>query len=127
MVHVGNGPYGIAVGTDHRVAYITNMDGNTVTILDVDTRNVRGTVAVGKMPAGVTVSEDGQRVYVANSGGDSISVINVTTLKVDSTIATGKTPYGVAYIGNTTYVDVQPGSTPATMFGSNNGPLFTSR
>ena len=93
---------------DHQAAYITNMNGNTVAILDLGTRTVRDTVPVGKMPAGVAVSEDGQRVYVANSGGDSISVINATTLKVDSTIATGKTPYGVAYIANTTLVDVQP-------------------
>ena len=123
MVHVGNGPYGIAVNPYHQAAYITNMNGNTVAVLDLGARAVRGTVSVGKMPAGVAVSEDGQRVYVANSGGDSISVINATTLKVDSTIATGKTPYGVAYIGNTTYVDMQPALTPATMFGSNNGPL----
>jgi YVTN family beta-propeller protein len=93
MVHVGNGPYGIAVNPYHQAAYITNMNGNTVAVLDLDARAVRSTVSVGKMPAGVAVSEDGQRVYVANSGGDSISVINATTLKVLRAFPAQKSDY----------------------------------
>lgn len=116
MVPAGNGPYGTAVSPDRQTAYITDMNGNTVTVMDLDARAVWKTIPVGKMPAGVAVSEDGQHVYVANSGGNSISVINATTMKVDSTIATGKTPYGVTYITNTTMVDLQP--VPSSIIGS---------
>ena len=49
-------------------AYVSNEDGQTVTVIDTDKAEVVATIAVGKRPRGLKVNRDGSRLYVAVSG-----------------------------------------------------------
>jgi YVTN family beta-propeller protein len=49
-------PFGLAVSPDSRWVYVTHNAGQTVSILDAETREVVGTVEVGESPAGVAVT-----------------------------------------------------------------------
>jgi YVTN family beta-propeller protein len=48
--------------------YVSNEDGQSVTVLDTDKGTVVETIAIGKRPRGLKVSADGSRLFVAVSG-----------------------------------------------------------
>ncbi|MGZ3810415.1 MAG: YVTN family beta-propeller repeat protein [Mucilaginibacter sp.] len=76
-------------------AYITNSNDNSVSVVDIQTRQVVAVIGVGLAPQGVAVSPDGTRVYVANSGSDNISVIDALTNSVIALIQVGSNPIGI--------------------------------
>jgi YVTN family beta-propeller protein len=41
-------------------AFVSNEDGHTVTVIDVDRGEVVSTIAVGKRPRGMKISPDGK-------------------------------------------------------------------
>jgi YVTN family beta-propeller protein len=70
-------------------AYIANTADNSVSVVDLQTRQVVAVIAVGLAPQGVAVSPDGTRVYVTNSGSDNVSVIDALTNTVIALIQVG--------------------------------------
>ncbi len=49
-------------------AYVSNEDGQSVSVIDTDTQQVISTIEVGKRPRGLKLNSDGTRLYVAVSG-----------------------------------------------------------
>ncbi len=82
-------------------AFITNLNSNTVSVINTVSNTLTATVPVGTEPFGVAVSPDGTRVYVANTKyGDrgTVSVIDTAINKVTATVDIGYkySPCGVA-------------------------------
>jgi len=77
-------------------AYITNLNDNTVSVIDTASNTVTATVQVGKFPNGVAVTPDGAHVYVANVLDGTVSVIDTATNTVTATVTVGMVPWGVA-------------------------------
>ena len=94
-------------------AYVTNEDGESVSVLDTGKAEVVATVNVGKRPRGLKLSHDGARLYVAVSGlpkcppsvpdeecaklkhdlsADGIAVIDTATLKLTGLLKSGSDP-----------------------------------
>src|ERR1700737_4577421 len=94
-------------------AYVTNEDGESVSVIDTDKAEVVATVNVGKRPRGMKLSSDGKELYVAVSGlpkcppsvpdeecaklkrdltADGIAVIDTATLKLDRLLKSGSDP-----------------------------------
>jgi YVTN family beta-propeller protein len=94
-------------------AYVSNEDGESVTVLDTVKGDVVATVNVGKRPRGLKLSHDGKRLYVAVSGlpkcppsepdeecaklkhdlaADGIAVIDTATLKLTGLLKAGSDP-----------------------------------
>ncbi len=74
-------------------AYVTNLFGNSVSVINLETNEVTGTIAVGSNPEGIVVV--GNLAYVANSGfgsGNTVSVINTDSDEVVDTITVGDNP-----------------------------------
>jgi YVTN family beta-propeller protein len=78
------------------LAYITNDNDGTVSVINTTTNAVVATVTVGNRPQGVSVSPDGSRVYVANEVDNSVSVINTATNTVVATVPVGTNPFGLS-------------------------------
>src|SRR2546427_1836784 len=78
------------------LAYITNINDGTVSVIDTASNTVTATVSVGSFPNGVAVTPDGARVYVANIFGNSVSVIDTASNNVTTTVDGGASPIGVA-------------------------------
>ncbi|RJQ23038.1 MAG: YncE family protein [Nitrospiraceae bacterium] len=53
-IKVGNKAHGVVVSRDGKAAYVTNTSDNTISIIDVITQKVTGTVPVGKGPNGIS-------------------------------------------------------------------------
>ena len=94
-------------------AYVTNEDGESVSVLDTDKAEVVSTINVGKRPRGLKLSRDGRELYVAVSGlpkcppsvpdeecaklkrdltADGIAVIDTATLKLVRLLKSGSDP-----------------------------------
>ena len=94
-------------------AYVSNEDGQTVTVIDTDKAEAIATVRVGKRPRGLTLNRDGSRLYVAVSGlpkcpptipdeecakferdlgADGIAVIDTGSLKLLEVLRAGSDP-----------------------------------
>src|SRR6185312_17178880 len=80
-------PAGVVVTDSH--AYVIDLSGDTVTVIDTSDNSVEKTIDVGRTPIFGTVS--GGRLYVVNVSDSSVSVIDTTSNQVVDTI-TGMTP-----------------------------------
>ncbi len=102
-------PPGVEAGR----AYVSNEDGQSVTVIDTETAEAIATVPVGKRPRGLKLNRDGSRLYVAVSGlpkcppdipdddcaklerdlrADGIAVIDTASLKVLDLLKAGSDP-----------------------------------
>jgi YVTN family beta-propeller protein len=87
----------LAVAADGSRVFVANQVAGTVSIVDVATHTVAGSVSVGGAPNGVVPSPDGTTLYVLR--GTSIAVIDVATLAVSRAITLPTPPtatYGMA-------------------------------
>lgn len=55
-IKTGNGAHGVTVSSDGKFAYVTNMFDNTVSVIDLDSKQVE-TIDVGEIPNGITVMD----------------------------------------------------------------------
>jgi YVTN family beta-propeller protein len=94
-------------------AYVSNEDGQSVTVIDTDKAAVVATVQIGKRPRGLKLSQDGSQLFVAVSGlpkcppsvpdeeceklerdlkADGLAVMDTKTLKVLRVLHAGSDP-----------------------------------
>ena len=108
-------------------AYVTNEDGESISVLDTDRAEVVSTVNVGKRPRGLKLSHDGKELYVAVSGlpkcppttpdeacaklerdlaADGIAVIDTATLKLSRLLKSGSDPeqFDLSHDGKLLYI-----------------------
>jgi YVTN family beta-propeller protein len=94
-------------------AYVSNEDGNSVSVIDTQTAQVVATIDVGKRPRGMKIDRAGARLFVAVSGlpkcppsvpdeecakrqrdlsADGIAIIDTASHKVVRVLAAGSDP-----------------------------------
>lgn len=88
------------------IAYVTNQNSNTVSVIDITSNTVIATVPVDKNPSVVAISPDGAFAYVTNAVSDSVSVIAIATNTVVETVAVGRVPEGIAVTPDGAFVYV---------------------
>jgi YVTN family beta-propeller protein len=99
------------VTPDGSKVYVTNEDGNTVSVIATASNTVGATVAVGTDPVGVAVTPDGSKVYVANNEPNTVSVIATASNTVTGTIAVGSGPFAFgSFIGPPTLTVAEAGT-----------------
>jgi YVTN family beta-propeller protein len=106
---VGYGPYEIALSPDGKLAAVTNMAADSVSLLRAETLEETARIAVGHLPSELAFSSDG-RLFVANSGSSSVSVIRGG--KVVETVEVSLKP------------GLKPGSTPSAIAVNPAGTLL---
>ena len=80
----------IAITPDGTKAYISNYDGDSVSIMDTTSDTITGTVMdtnntfVG--PNGIAITPDGNRAYVCNDSNNTVSIIDIDTNTVTGTV-----------------------------------------
>ena len=77
-------------------AYVTDIKGTAVSVINTSTNTLSTTITVGTSPRGVAITPNGAYVYVANANSNDVSVIDTATNAVSATIAVGDNPIGVA-------------------------------
>jgi YVTN family beta-propeller protein len=102
------GVHGIAVAADLNRGFVSNGQSNTVTIFDLKTRDVIGTVKTGANPDAIIYDPSGRRVFAFNGRGANATVIDASTGNVLATIDLGGKPEFAAADGKgNVYVNVE--------------------
>ena len=82
VIPVGNSPYSVALLPDGTKAFIANGGDNTVSVLNVSTGAIIGTLPTGTFPGQIVAAPDGNRVYVTNRSQGTFTVIDAQTLQI---------------------------------------------
>jgi len=72
--------------------YVSNEKGNTVSVLDSDSKEVIKTIKVGQRPRGITISKDGKFLYVCASDDDTVEIIDTATDEIVGSLPSGPDP-----------------------------------
>ncbi len=79
-----------------RRAFVSNSDGDSVSIIDRDTYQVLKSLRVGDYPHHMIVSMDGRYLYVGNTHSDTVSAIDLATESIVKNIPL-LDPYNLYY------------------------------
>src|SRR5260370_39170649 len=82
----------IATASAQPYAYVSNLSGNSVSVVNTLNNTIAATVSVAASPSGLAVTPDGGFVYVTNRGANIVSVISTASNSVITTIGVGTSP-----------------------------------
>lgn len=108
-----DGPYTVTMNKCGTKAYVTNSNTTSITIIDVATHAVEGTIDGFDGPSGMVIVNSLNRAYVNNYGspdgvgsgnGNTVSVVDLTTETITDTITVGLAPAAMAYSDGFLYV-----------------------
>ncbi len=90
-IRAGTQPWAVAAapGPGGEAAYVTDINADTVAVINTSSRRTVRTIAVGRLPASAAVTPDGSQVWVGNDMSGTLSVISVRTGTVTATIPGG--------------------------------------
>ncbi|GAA0718247.1 YncE family protein [Clostridium malenominatum] len=105
----GNLPHSIALNKEKKLLIISNMENDTVTLIDCENRENFKNIKVGSYPTKAIFSNDGQHIIVceSNLGSDfkgGISILSAKTYKLLYRIAAGNSPVDMFLEGEYCYV-----------------------
>ena len=97
-VGVGATPWNVAFQPDGGLAYVTNANEDTVSVIDTGRQEVTGTIRVDHIPTGIQVTED--TILVSNNASATVNAIDRASRRVEASIALGLTaqPAGIAVV-----------------------------
>lgn len=100
-VEVGKGPAQLYIDANDIFAYVANQGtedapANSVSVVDLASKEVTDTIETGKGSHGVVTSPDNKRLYVTNMYDNTVSVIDTENNEVIETVKVGTTPNGIS-------------------------------
>lgn len=101
-IAVGEGPAQVYIQKDNKFAFVANQGtehnpSNTLSKINLSTKEVVATIKVGNGAHGIVVSDDNKYVYVTNMYDNTVSVVDNSKNKVIAIIPVGDTPNGITY------------------------------
>lgn len=86
------GVHGVALAPELHRGFTSNGRANTVSVFDLDSLRITGTVRTGANPDAILYEPSFKRIYVFNGRGGSATVIDAATLEVLATVPLGGKP-----------------------------------
>jgi YVTN family beta-propeller protein len=120
-----NQPFTVTINPAGTIAYVTNSAGTTISMINIATNTVTGTISGFHGPSGMVINPANPTIayvnnYNDNSGssgnGITVSVVNLNSNTVTSTIVVDLAPAALAitpdgaYVYVANYVDGNPGT-----------------
>lgn len=101
-INVGPGPIQLFATPDSSTVFVANQGskakpGNSVSMIDVASLQVRKTIPTGNGAHGVVVDKDGRYAYVTNAFAHSVSMIDIKTGTVLKTTDVDLNPNGISW------------------------------
>jgi YVTN family beta-propeller protein len=87
---------GLALDAARQVLYALDIDGGSITALDLDSRTERMAAPAGTRPYDVVLGPSGRMLYVSDWAGRSVLVIDPADLRTTARIAVGEHPNQMA-------------------------------
>ncbi len=93
-------PQGAVFSHDGKTIYLTNSDGNSISIIDAQKKERVGTIATGKGPGRVSLTPDGKTLVYNLQPGQGIGFADVATRKQIKEISLGGNPLSMTLSRN---------------------------
>lgn len=77
-----NGSHMVAVSADGSVAYTSNGDSNSVSVIDIPNGQFVKSIAVPRRPEAITTNKAGSEIWVGSNDGSVVSIVSPETEKV---------------------------------------------
>ncbi len=77
----GKGADTVVLSADGRLAYVSSMVQNAVSVVDLKQQKIVSNIATGTFPRAMAIAKNGQRAYVANGVDNSVSVLDLINNK----------------------------------------------
>jgi YVTN family beta-propeller protein len=92
--------FGASAALAQTRGYVTNINSNTVSVIDPATNTVVATIPAGTTPLGIAVTPNGSFAYVTNPDSNNVSVISAASNTVVATVPVGSGPVEIAITPN---------------------------
>ena len=89
-VNVGRGPVRLAVSERLRRVFVVNGLSDDVSVIDVNSRSVVGTIAVESQPTDISMDRRERELFVGHETSPNLLVIDASTLAVVDSIYVGR-------------------------------------
>jgi YVTN family beta-propeller protein len=86
-IPVGARPQGSVLSKDGTLLYVTNSDGNSISIIDTRKQQVIGTIATGKGPGRIWLTPDERQLIYNLQPGEAVGFADVLSRKQIATVA----------------------------------------
>jgi YVTN family beta-propeller protein len=73
-------------------AYVTNVNSNSVSVVDLESDEIIKTISCGLGTEGIDITPDGLEIWVSNNNENTIDIINTENLQITHTLAAGQDP-----------------------------------
>ncbi len=109
LIPTGARPQGAALSRDGRLLYLTNSDGNSISIIDTAEKRQVGTIATGKGPGRIALTPDGRQLVYNLQAGNAVGFADVTRRAQTAVVALEGPPLSLhlSEDGETAYSGVQ--------------------
>jgi len=94
-IPVGVAPAGVAVSKVNREVYVSNTESSEVTVIDVDSLQVKKSIKLSGSSLGIAVSKDGKKLFVADWFNDCLVIINLDSHE-NGCLKVGQAPAGIS-------------------------------
>jgi YVTN family beta-propeller protein len=105
-IPVGLNPIAVGISADGSLAYVANLNSNTLSVIDTDIDTVVATVNAGPTPRDVEATPDGRYILVVNQSMNQVTVLDASNYSIVKTVAVGNFPCAIAIApdGSAAYV-----------------------
>lgn len=109
LIPVGARPQGAVLSRDGKLLYLTNSEGNSISIIDTAKHEQIGTIATGKGPARIGLTPDGKTLVYNLQNGNAVGFADVAAARQAATVDLAGPPLSLQLSsdGRTAYSGVQ--------------------
>jgi YVTN family beta-propeller protein len=87
----------IALHPSQPIAYITNIESGSISVINYATSQIMETISCGKGTQSLDITADGSEIWVTNSNENTIGIIDPKKNKLIQKIKTGNEPMGLKF------------------------------
>ena len=126
-VPVGRHPAHVIVDAAGALAYATNSEDNSLTVIDIAEQRAVATIPVCEFPHGLRMRPDGREIHVACVDGNSVGVVDVAAGRMVARVPVGKAPVQVGFTpdGRRVYVSLRDDNAVAVVDVANRRKVAT--
>ena len=94
-INIGRYPRGIAISADSKTAYVAEMGGSRIHVIDLESYSV-SYIPIGKNPRAIVLSPDSRKMYVTLNLSGKVVAWDLEANKTLGTVTTGKAARSLA-------------------------------
>ncbi len=102
-------PQGAVLSRDGRLLYVTNSDGNCISIIDTGNKERVGVISTGQGPGRIALTPDGKTLIYNLQPGEAVGFADIASKKQTAVVPLGGRPLSLTLSpdGETAYAGVQ--------------------